>query len=157
MTPGAAGRCALLALMMFATSCGPDVTQRSQPVAKGSAEDLAMIAAETCATGIAGPLACLATTFGTDACDDAEVLGATIAKDAPDARLRITTALWASGDCHKALRAAARKRGFDGDPFMTLAAFGENGYREMLDFTTGPEWSGDSRQKSGIVWERIKP
>ncbi|AOL94755.1 hypothetical protein BG023_111836 [Porphyrobacter sp. LM 6] len=157
MTPGRAGLYAVPALLMFASACAPDQTSRSQPVAKGSAEDLAMIAAETCATGVSGALACLSTTFGTDACDDAEVLAATIAKDAPDAKLRIITALWADAECHMALRAAARKRGFDGDPFMAFAPFGENGFREALDFTIGPEWTGQGDDKSGIVWERIKP
>jgi hypothetical protein len=102
-------------------------------------------------------LACLAATFATNACKDAEVLAATIAEDASDAALRITTAFWADGQCHTALRKAARDRGFSGDPFMTLAPFGQNGYREMLDFTTGPEWTGHGDEKSGIVWERIKP
>lgn len=143
--------------MIALAACGSDSTPPSPPVAEGSPEALAMNAAEECATGASGPLACLVTTFGAEPCSDAEVLAATIVKDAPDARLRITTAFWAGGKCHAALRAAARERGFDGDPFMTFAPFGENGYREMLDFTTGPEWSGQGEDKSGIVWERIRP
>lgn len=143
--------------MIAIAACGSDSTPSSPPVAEGSPEALAMQQAEECATGKAGPLACLVTTFGAEPCSDEEVLAATIVKDAPDARLRITTAFWAGGKCHAALRAAARERGFDGDPFMTFAPFGENGYREVLDFTTGPAWSGQGEDKSGIVWERIRP
>lgn len=157
MRPERAGRHAIAGLAIILSACGSEADPRSHTVVEGSPEALAMQQAEECATGKAGPLACLVTTFGAGPCSDAEVLAATIVKDAPDARLRITTAFWAGGKCHAALRAAARERGFDGDPFMTFAPFGENGYREMLDFTTGPGWSGQGENGSGIVWERIKP
>lgn len=141
----------ILSLTVFVAACSPETTTRSQPVKTGSPEDLAMKSAKACALDAAGPLACLSATFKTDACKDAEVLAATIAEDTPDAKLRITTSYWADGDCHTALRKAARQRGFDGDPFMAFAPFGQNGYRETLDFTTGADWHGQAGEKSGIV------